>query len=189
MSNGGTAQGGAGGTVVVSSNGGGAGSAGNGIAGSAAIGGASGSDECSWDPVAIDTCPVCDGSSGCERPGYKYMGSGAITSSCCGLQWQEEAAPGKYTWSQANEYCASLSLLDLDWRLPKIAELDSLVLLGGEPSSAAIDVEVFADTLREAYWSSSLVGKTPQVAWCVNFSNGSSQSTDLDGLHRVRCVR
>jgi hypothetical protein len=105
------------------------------------------------------------------------------------LQWQEETAPGKYSWSEAIDYCASLPLLDSGWRLPKIAELYSLVDLSDEShTSPTIDVESFADTSREAYWSSSL-GGSAQAAWSVNFNDGLSQSTATDQRHRVRCVR
>jgi len=189
-SGGGAAQTGDGGTGAASSNGGTVGSAGNETAGSTARGGGLGRDECAWDPISSDHCPVCDAHEGCARPSYKYVGSGAITSSCCGLEWQEETAPGEYTWSEAVDYCASLSLLGSGWRLPKIAELFSLVdLSDGSHTSPAIDVEAFADTLREAYWSSSLGDNGGQAAWGVNFSDGASQSTETDQPHRVRCVR
>jgi hypothetical protein len=167
-----------------------AGSGGHATGGSTAIGGSSGQDECAWNPASTDQCPVCDAATGCSRPGYKYIGSGAITSSCCGFEWQEEASPGTHTWSEAVEYCASLSLLGGGWRLPKIAELFSLVDLSDEShTTPAINVEAFADTVREPYWSSSLDGKSGTTAWCVNFSDGASQSKDADEKHRVRCVR
>ena len=186
-SNGGTGQAGVSSTGGTSNSGG---SGGHETGGSPATGGGSGSDECVWEPLSTDHCHVCDGDSGCARPGYKYMGSGAITASCCGLEWQEETAPGKYTWSEAVDYCASLALLGSGWRLPKVAELYSLVDLSDEShSSPTINVGAFADTLREAYWSSSPGGNGAQAAWSVNFSDGASQSTDIDQPHRVRCVR
>jgi len=186
MSTGGTGQVGAGGTGGAINS---AGSGGHGTAGSTATGGA-GSDECAWEPLATDHCHVCDGDSGCARTGYKYIGSGAITSSCCGLEWQEATAPGEFNWSEAVDYCASLSLLGGSWRLPKIAELYSLVDLSDDShQSPTVDVNAFADTLREAYWSSSLAGTSGQAAWSVNFSDGASQSTATGQTHRVRCVR
>lgn len=183
-SNGGTAQAGRGGASSAG------GSGGQATAGSSASGGESGSDECAWDPAATERCPVCDSPDGCARPGYKYVGSGAITASCCGFEWQEETAPAKYTWSGASDYCASLALLDGGWRLPKIAELYSLVDLSDEShTTPTIDVNAFADTLREVYWTSSPASKGGQNAWSVNFSDGSSQSTATNEQHRVRCVR
>jgi len=160
--------------------------------GSLTSGGSSGLGECVWDPASVDKCPACDGNADCTEPGYKYIGSGAVTSSCCGFEWQEETAPGKYSWSEAREYCASLSLLGRGWRLPKIAELFSLVELGVEShASPAIDLQAFADTLGELYWSSSPDGDSGQAAWAVNFEDGASQPTAIDDTHRqrVRCVR
>ena len=186
MSSGGTgpvSAGGTGGTGGTIDSGG---SGGQPTAGATAAGGG-GSNECVWDPSSTDHCPACDANDGCARPGYKYVGSGAITASCCALVWQEETAPGKYDWSGAADYCASLPLLGGGWRLPKIAELYSLVALGD--GSPAIDADAFADTLGEAYWSSSLAGTSAQTAWSVNFSDGASLSAATDQLHRVRCVR
>jgi hypothetical protein len=117
------------------------------------------------------------------------VGSGEITASCCGLKWQEATAPGEYTWAEAGDYCESLALLGGGWRLPNIAELYSLVDLSDEShSTPTINLDAFADTLREAYWSSSL-GSSAQAAWSVNFSDGASQSAATAQSHRVRCVR
>lgn len=185
----GAGQGGGGGTAVANSSGG---SAGTSTGGSTAAGGGSTREECAWDPAAADACPVCASVRGCQRPGYKYVGSGAVTSSCCGLEWQEVTAPGEYTWSEAIEYCASLSLLGRGWRLPNAAELYSLVYLSDEsPSPPTIDTQAFADTLPEAYWSSSHHGTGGQSVWSVNFSDGVARPVDLDARdqHRVRCVR
>ena len=177
---------GAGGTSDAS-----AGSAGHATGGSSTSGGSSGTKECLWDPSSADKCPACDGNGDCAEPGYKYVGSGAVTASCCGFEWQEATAPGKYSWSEAIEYCASLSLLGRGWRLPKIAELFSLVELG-EPShtSPTINVEAFSDTLGEGYWSSSSSGDSGQAAWIVNFSDGASRAIGIDAQpQRVRCIR
>jgi len=159
--------------------------------GSVTSGGSSGSGECAWDPSTTEKCPACDGNGDCAAPSYKYVGSGAVTSSCCGFEWQEATAPGKYSWSEASEYCASLSLLGRGWRLPKIAELFSLVDLSDDSdASPTIDVEAFSDTLREGYWSSSPDGDSGQAAWTLDFSDGASQAIGIDRQpQRVRCIR
>jgi len=187
MSGGGAGKAGSAGT---DSSGGNGGSGGSATAGSSAMGGGAGRNECVWDATHPDNCPVCDAHDGCTPPDYKYIGSGAITSSCCGLEWQEETAPTKYTWGDAIDYCATLSLLGGAWRLPNIAELYSLVELGdASHTSPTIDVDAFADTKRELYWSSSPDGTAS--AWSVNFGDGASQSVLADAQHkqRVRCVR
>lgn len=192
MNSGGTGQASTGGASSSAGTGGSAGIAGNATAGAMAAGGSSGRNECVWEAASTDKCPVCGASDGCLRPSYKYVGSGAITSSCCGLEWQEETAPAEYTWSKALEYCASLSLLGGGWRLPSIAELYSLVDLSDEShTTPSIAIDAFADTARALYWSSSLDGNSGQAAWGVNFSDGASQSVGIDEQHphRVRCVR
>ncbi|HKO52911.1 MAG TPA: DUF1566 domain-containing protein [Polyangiaceae bacterium] len=169
-----------------------AGSGGQASGGSATNGGSPGLRDCVWEAASVEKCPACEDDGDCAEPGYKYVGSGAVTSSCCGFEWQEETAPGTYSWEEAGKYCASLSLSGRGWRLPKIAELFSIVDLGDRAnSSPAIDVEVFSDTLSELYWSSSLEGDSEQAAWTVNFADGASQSTAIDDTHphRVRCVR
>ena len=183
-SSGGSHAGGVAGTAEVG------GSSGGPTNGGAGSGGRPGLNECVWDPAVTDHCPACDGNGDCARPGYKYVGSGAITASCCGFVWQEATAPGSYSLSEAVEYCASLSLLRGGWRLPKIAELFSLVDLSDEThTSPTIDTETFSDTLREVYWSSSLDGASGLAAWTVNFSDGMSQPSAVDQARRVRCVR
>jgi len=189
MSGGGAGRAGSGGADSIGDVGGKGGSGGA-IAGSSAMGGGSGRNECVWDATHPDNCPVCDAHDGCSQPGYKYIGSGAITSSCCGLEWQEETAPSAYTWTDAIDYCATLPLLEGAWRLPKIAELYSLVTLSdASHTSPSIDVDAFADTERALYWSSSPDGTAAD--WSVNFSDGTSQSVSADAQHkqRVRCVR
>lgn len=171
------------------SNGGAGGSAGHATAGSSATGGGSG-EECIWDPAASEHCPACSTNFGCERPGYKYVGSGAVTASCCLFEWQEVTASEKFSWLDASQYCANLSLLGRGWRLPKVAELYSLVDLSDEShTSPTINVEAFADTVREAYWSSSPEGRSGQSAWVVDFSDGASKPKAISDKYRVRCVR
>jgi hypothetical protein len=153
-------------------------------------GGAPGLNECAWQPASPDQCPACDVPSDCAPPSYKYVGSGAVSSSCCGFEWQEATAPGKYSWSEASEYCASLSRSGSGWRLPKIAELFSLVdLSDSSHSTPTINVDALSDTLREAYWSASPDGDSGQASWSVSFDDGSSQSSNVNAKLRVRCVR
>jgi uncharacterized protein DUF1566 len=159
-------------------------------AGAPGTGGGPARDECTWQPTSVHQCPACDSNADCARPGYKYVGSGAITSSCCGFEWQEGTAPGKYSWSEASAYCANLSLLDGGWRLPTIAELFSLVELSDEAQvTPTIDLEAFSDTFGEGYWSSSPEGGSGQTAWIVDFSDGTSQPIGVDQPLRVRCLR
>jgi len=187
-SSGGSGASGASGTSGAGSTGGHSG--GPAMGGSAAMGGSSARGECAWDPAAVDKCAACDGNAECAQPGYKYVGSGAITSSCCGLVWQEETAPGKYSWHDANEFCRTLSLLGSGWRLPSIAELFSLVELSDESHTLpTINAEAFSDTVREVYWSSSPSSDSGQAAWTVNFRDGTSNETDHEDPQRVRCVR
>ena len=99
-------------------------------------------------------------------------------------------------WHEAREYAASLSLDGKsDWRLPTLAELESLLDRNGArpdgrpPMRAKIP---FCDNL--SYWSSTTFESTAfesptKAAWIVAFDGAYILSYYKTNLYHVRCVR
>ncbi len=107
-----------------------------------------------------------------------------------GLEWQQ-ACPGRMTWFKAKAYSASLVLAGKhDWRLPTLAELESLLdrtrsRADGRPLVRE-DVP-FSDTL--SYWSSTTFENRTRTAWIVVFDGGYVLSYPKKNSYAVRCVR
>ena len=107
-----------------------------------------------------------------------------------GFEWQCES-PGEMTWHEAREYAKSL-LLDgkNDWRLPTLAELESLldrtkVRSDGRP---LMREEVpFRDNV--SYWSSTTFERHTKNAWIVMFDGAYVLSYYKSNSYSVRCVR
>jgi len=107
-----------------------------------------------------------------------------------GLEWQYES-PGKMTWYEAQEYAASLSLEGKkDWRIPTLAELESLLDRKKERSDGRPPMreEVpFGDNL--SYWSSTTFERRTKSAWIVMFDGAYVLSYYKINPYYVRCVR
>jgi formylglycine-generating enzyme required for sulfatase activity len=106
------------------------------------------------------------------------------------LEWQCES-PGKMTWYKAQEYAALLSLDGMrDWRLPSLAELESLLdrTKARSDGRAPVREEVsFRDEL--SYWSSTTFERDTKNAWIVMFDGAYVLSYYKSNLYHVRCVR
>lgn len=103
-----------------------------------------------------------------------------------GLVW-ERRSPGEMTWDEANAYAHSLSLSgERDWRLPSLAELESL-----------LDRSRYRPVMREevpfrddrSYWSSTTFEEDTRTAWIVMFDGAYVLSYYKSNRYHVRCVR
>ena len=107
-----------------------------------------------------------------------------------GLQWQWDS-PGEMTWHKAREYASSLTLDGKnDWRLPTLAELESLLdrTKGRSDGRPLMREEVpFRDEL--SYWSSTTFERDTQNAWIVMFDGAYLLSYYKSNLYHVRCIR
>jgi len=74
-----------------------------------------------------------------------------------------------------------------DWRLPSSKELQTLVEYGC--SNRSINLNVFPNTPRNWFWSSTTFAAIPSVAWVVNFDGGLLSGSAKDNAYHVRLVR
>ena len=125
-------------------------------------------------------------------PSYTDLGSGVVRDNVTGLEWQQATAPGTFTWQQALDYCAGLSLGGHDdWRLPTIQELSTLIDSSIPQPGPTINTIYFPDTIAFRYWSSTTCAFVSEVwVWQVHFDNGYvDYSTGTSVLLYVRAVR
>ncbi|MEI6806070.1 MAG: DUF1566 domain-containing protein, partial [Myxococcaceae bacterium] len=114
---------------------------------------------------------------------YNESVPGIVTDLMTGLQWQKATAPGIYNWTNASTYCDNLVLGGFsDWRLPTRIELQSLVdyTISYQSSNPAIKNDVFLDTPKDYFWSSTPVADNSSIGWYVNF--GTSGANTYAGL-------
>lgn len=110
-----------------------------------------------------------------------------VTDFDTGLQWQDDTVVGPMNWKAAIDYCEELSLDGyIDWRLPNIKELRTLV--DEEKSKPAI-YPVFQYVASESYWSSTTPAYDTTSACYVYFYNGSGSLVNKYDNNNVRCVR
>lgn len=119
-------------------------------------------------------------------PERYVLASGSVLDTQTGLTWQQEVPPSRYSWPEAGDYCAHLTLDGAGWRLPSINELQTLVDDSRNPS---IDGGAFPATPSEYFWSSSAVIDDATRAWTTFFTNGSTYSFATSATKNVRCVR
>ncbi len=115
-------------------------------------------------------------------------GNGTVTDLVTGLTWQQQDDDVPRPWATAISYCQNLTLAGrLDWRLPDIKELASIVydLLVGP----AIDNVAFPGTNSSEYWSATSYAVDNTNAWVVNFNNGADDTVNMSFGPYVRCVR
>jgi hypothetical protein len=126
------------------------------------------------------------------EPTYVDNGDGTVSSSCCGLTWQQGIGPTLYVWEDAVAYCVGLELAGGGWRLPKIEELHTLLDRHMNPLHPTIDQTAFPDTPAEDFWSSSEYTATTGEslgAFFTNFYSDHSSSGILQRPAHARCVR
>jgi len=117
--------------------------------------------------------------------------NGVVKDTSTQLQWQDDySANGNSimiaTWEDAIDYCATLGLAGLDWRLPNKNELLSLV--DYKKYNPSIDT-VFNHTTSYYYWSSTTSAYDTYYAWVVFFTDGRTYDYYKFSTRAVRCVR
>jgi len=122
-----------------------------------------------------------------------------VTDNCTGLMWQRDNPDGQgglplMKWCDALDYCETLDLGGhMDWRMPNIVELQSIVDYGRFDPALNTDVFVLdPGATNEAFWSSTLPDTSPGEghAWLVFFREGNQSNVGRDGDHAlIRAVR
>lgn len=111
---------------------------------------------------------------------------GKVVDHKTALTWQQADDGITRNWQEATEYCRALVLGDkADWRLPSIAELETII--DYSRYDPAID-PVFECGL-ESYWSSSTVLSNLSGAWHVVFAHGNVLAATKNNNYYARCVR
>ncbi len=128
------------------------------------------------------------------------LGDRVVKDNFTGLMWQGCAAgqngsdcsngsASGYTWEIALAFCKGLSFAGYDdWRLPNIAELNSIVDL--TTVSPSIVEGVFPGTPCSSFWSSSSGADGQSGAWTLYFDNGEvAGNVGKIWNGNIRCVR
>ena len=120
-------------------------------------------------------------------------GNGTVTDTSSGLMWQQVTALNNHnydsmTWREALAYCEALDLGgEIDWRLPTIKELASIVGFNGY--NLAIDTTYFQYTLPANYWSSTTAVSGTNEAWVRSFGHGFDSRVGKNYSYYDRAVR
>ena len=113
------------------------------------MGGAGGAGGSPWADWPMPNSAV-DVAAGAPNPqSYTSNGDGTVTDNVTRLKWQQASPATTYTWSDALSYCATLTLGGINWRLPSIMELASIIDTG--QANAAIDPTAFPATGLRPY--------------------------------------
>lgn len=137
------------------------------------------------------------GGSNSYTPSRNDLGGGTVRDLSTNLIWQkcssgqtaDASCSGAATtgnWVQALNYCSTLVLAGRTWRLPNIAELQSIADF--DVSFPAIAAADFPNTSSQVYWSSSTYESSPASARSVDFSNGFPYYSVKSSLGHTRCV-
>lgn len=106
-----------------------------------------------------------------------------------GLEWQRGLS-SVTSYQAAINYCNELSLGNKPyWRLPTVAELQTLVDYNGAPAINT-DIFGFVEAGSNRFWSITSVVNNNALAWYVSFETGLVDSySKTSPYYEVRCVR
>ncbi|MEI6806834.1 MAG: DUF1566 domain-containing protein, partial [Myxococcaceae bacterium] len=102
----------------------------------------------------------------------RYAASaGIVNDTLTNIQWEQTASAGTMDWTKAATYCAAQTTGGLNgWRVPNIAELESLVdyTISYTSSTPGINA-IFTGTPTSYFWSSILLVGSPGQVWYVSY--------------------
>ena len=104
------------------------------------------------------------------------------------LMWEDtkHVDETKINHIQARSYCKNLELGELNWRIPTLTELLSIVdYKSYKPAILKEFNRVDNDTL---YWSSTPYARSSDEYWGVSFKDGSTSNASETYDRLVRCV-
>jgi hypothetical protein len=123
---------------------------------------------------------------------------GTVLDRMTGLRWERSPLFREDTLEKARTYCGDLSVNEnSNFRVPSVKELQTIV--DDTQTGVLLDPVAFPNASGVAYWSSTPFAGEPEqppdggsvsvLGWSVRFSDGYSQTEDVDVANRVRCVR
>lgn len=133
--------------------------------------------------------------------GFTNNGDGTVTDTKTGLVWQAcavgqtfnkstgscDGAAEKYNYDEALKITSDFAG-KADWRVPTLAELNSIVDL--KRNNPVVNKSLFPNPPADNFWSSLLFVGNNYDAWVVNFQNGSSSSQGKSyNQNYIRLVR
>jgi hypothetical protein len=114
--------------------------------------------------------------------------TGTVLDNATGLRWERVHSATVSNFPDAALYCAAQTTAGFtDWRVPSLAELQTLV--DESWTFPAIDYVTFPGLSNQYFWTSSEVAGTPDYAWLVSFGNGESSYASFNAGGYSRCVR
>jgi hypothetical protein len=109
-----------------------------------------------------------------QNPRFTVSGD-CVNDNLTGLMWAKNGnlTNGPRDWQGALDYVASMNSGSglcgyMDWRLPNMNELESLINASGDDRATWFNTQGFNNVLSEYYWSSSeYPANTDLYAWAV----------------------
>jgi hypothetical protein len=107
-----------------------------------------------------------------DAPTGRYtLTSGVVMDTQTGLSWTQAASSMEMNESDAVTYCAALKLGGNTWRVPSVAELQSII--DETRYDPALDPVAFPNApSTDLYWSQSLYNNIPGFGWGVEGDYG-----------------
>jgi hypothetical protein len=143
--------------------------------------------------------------STCDGARFVDNGDGTVTDRLTGLQWEKKTDDAtvhdkddRYPWSATGTAADGTTFTSFvgslnagcfagqcDWRLPTLAELQTILLQ--QYPQGGID-PVFGP-LGDYYWSSTSETNKATLGWALSFQDGSRTTAGKDTTFNVRAVR
>lgn len=144
-----------------------------------------------WTPVLCGLVLASGVMMAAAPVGQYELGQETVRDRRTGLVWQRNLSDQKWTLEQAEAYCAGVQTGGLSgWRLPTVAELQTLVDV--RTTMPAADTEAFKNMKTQLCWTSTpYLGEraTESSVWGVNFGAGLNRSIVKTGKASAMCVR
>ena len=126
------------------------------------------------------------------EPRFTDNGDGTMTDNLTGLMWTKDSnLPGvSMDWYSALDYSNNLTLAGyLDWRLPNVNEMESLVNSNEANIATWLNSQVFTDVQADYYWSSTTNAGFEKSAWSIYMQDGQVYSYKKSNKNYVWSVR
>lgn len=131
-----------------------------------------------------------------EEPYDETIAGGMYFDQVNGLAWERDASDTELDWPSAQAYCDDLTLGAFDWRMPTMAELETLVdgcenppcAVGAGPASGCYWVGSLLGNCK-TYWSADSCDISDKSAFHFTVALEDCFSPDLVAATYIRCVR